>query len=88
MPLRPGCRQWIRLSRLMVDCRGRLAEHTGAIFSLSTVSCTLPDPTARSVGVVEQAIMPDEIARADQAFLTGSAAEVTPVGEIVGVRGN
>ena len=35
-----------------------------------------------------RAIMPAELAKADEVFLTGSAAEVTPVGEIAGEVGN
>jgi len=36
----------------------------------------------RGIEVVERAIMPDELADASEVFLTGTAAEVTPVGEI------
>ncbi|MSO75147.1 MAG: branched-chain amino acid aminotransferase [Alphaproteobacteria bacterium] len=36
----------------------------------------------RGVTVSERAIMPDELSTADEVFLTGTAAEVTPVGEI------
>lgn len=36
----------------------------------------------RGIEVVERAIMPEEMARASECFLTGSAAEVTPVSEI------
>lgn len=36
----------------------------------------------RGHDVVERAVMPDEISRTDEIFLTGTAAEVTPVGEI------
>ncbi len=36
----------------------------------------------RGINVVERAIMPDELARAEEVFITGTAAEVTPVGEI------
>lgn len=36
----------------------------------------------RGVDVVERAIMPDEMADFEQAFLTGSAAEVSPLSEI------
>ena len=43
---------------------------------------------ARGIKVVERAIMPDELAKADEVFLTGSAAEITPVGEIVGAIGH
>jgi branched-chain amino acid aminotransferase len=37
---------------------------------------------ARGIEVVERAIMPEEMAGFEQAFLTGTAAEVTPISEI------
>ncbi len=37
---------------------------------------------ARQLKVIERAIMPEEMASATECFLTGSAAEITPVGEI------
>ena len=37
---------------------------------------------ARGIEVIERAIMPEELADAKEVFLTGTAAEVTPVGEI------
>jgi branched-chain amino acid aminotransferase len=37
---------------------------------------------ARQIKVVERAIMPDELGQAREVFLTGTAAEVTPVREI------
>jgi branched-chain amino acid aminotransferase len=36
----------------------------------------------RQIKVTERAIMPDELSGFEQCFITGSAAEVTPVGEI------
>jgi branched-chain amino acid aminotransferase len=36
----------------------------------------------RGIEVIERAIMPDELASFEQCFLTGTAAEVTPVAEI------
>ena len=36
----------------------------------------------RQIKVVERAIMPDELGRTDEVFLVGTAAEVTPVGEV------
>jgi branched-chain amino acid aminotransferase len=36
----------------------------------------------RGVDVVERAIWPEEMETFEQAFLTGTAAEVTPVGSI------
>ena len=38
--------------------------------------------------MVERAILPEELGKADEVFLTGSAAEVTPVGEIIGEHGH
>src|SRR5688572_32419745 len=37
---------------------------------------------ARGVELVERAIMPEEMEGFEQAFLTGTAAEVTPISEI------
>ncbi len=37
---------------------------------------------ARGIEVIERAIMPEELANATEVFLTGTAAEVTPVGKI------
>ena len=39
---------------------------------------------ARGIEVVERVIMPEELANTSEVFLTGTAAEVTPVGEIDG----
>ena len=38
----------------------------------------------RGIEVIERAIMPEELAKTSEVFLTGTAAEVTPVGEIDG----
>jgi branched-chain amino acid aminotransferase len=37
---------------------------------------------ARQLKVTERAILPEELAKAQEVFLTGSAAEITPVAEI------
>ena len=39
----------------------------------------------RGIEVIERTIMPDELKNATEIFLTGTAAEVTPVGEIDGM---
>jgi branched-chain amino acid aminotransferase len=41
---------------------------------------------ARQIEVIERALMPDELDKADEIFVTGTAAEVTPVGEIDGKK--
>ena len=43
---------------------------------------TLDLAKARGIEIIERVIMPDELANATEVFLTGTAAEVTPVGEI------
>ena len=37
---------------------------------------------ARGIEVIERSIMPEELANVTEVFLTGTAAEVTPVGEM------
>jgi branched-chain amino acid aminotransferase len=39
---------------------------------------------ARQIEVVERVIMPDELSTFSECFITGSAAEITPVAEIAG----
>lgn len=41
---------------------------------------------ARGIGVTERAMQPDELGQAKEVFLTGTAAEVTPVGAIDGLN--
>jgi branched-chain amino acid aminotransferase len=41
---------------------------------------------ARGLEVIERVIMPEEMEGFEQAFLTGTAAEVTPVSEIGSYR--
>ena len=41
---------------------------------------------ARQIEVIERALMPNELDKADEIFVTGTAAEVTPVGEIDGKK--
>ena len=40
---------------------------------------------ARGIEVQERAIWPSELATFEEAFLTGSAAEITPIREIAGL---
>ena len=41
---------------------------------------------ARGIEVIERAIWPNELASFNEVFLTGSAAEITPVAEIAGMK--
>lgn len=41
---------------------------------------------ARGIEVVERAIQPEELSQATEAFLTGTAAEVTPIGRVGEIR--
>jgi len=66
---------------LMSD--GKLHTPKPDCFLNGITRCTVMD-LARDAGieVVERAIMPEEMAQAREVFLTGTAAEVTPVGGI------
>ena len=84
---------------LMLDCRGYIAEATGAnIFLVRDGVIHTPTPdnflngiTRQSVirlagergyQIVERHIPAEELGTFSEVFITGSAAEVTPVGEI------
>ena len=65
----------------------------GGALHTPTADCFLPGITRRTVmdlarrrgvEVVERAVMPAELDKASEVFVTGTAAEVTPVGEIDG----
>jgi branched-chain amino acid aminotransferase len=40
----------------------------------------------QGIEVIERHILPDELAQASEVFLTGTAAEITPVSEIAGQK--
>lgn len=62
---------------------GRLHTPTPDCFLDGITRRTVIDlARARGIEVVERAIWPDELVNAKEVFLTGTAAEVTPVGEI------
>ena len=62
---------------------GRLHTPTPDCFLDGITRRTVIDLARRhGIEVVERAILPDEIAKATEAFITGSAAEVTPIGTI------
>ena len=62
---------------------GRLHTPTPDCFLDGITRRTVIDlARARGIEVVERAIMPEALATADEVFITGTAAEVTPVGQI------
>ena len=78
---------------LVLDWRGRVSEATGAnIFFVIDGAVHTPTPDCfldgitvrRQMPVVERVIELEELPRASEVFLCGTAAEVTPVREIAG----
>ncbi|WP_207477730.1 branched-chain amino acid aminotransferase [Arenibaculum pallidiluteum] len=66
---------------------GRLHTPTADCFLDGITRRTVMDlARRRGIEVVERAIRPEELKSAEEIFLTGTAAEVTPVGEIDGTR--
>ncbi len=67
----------------MVMGDGKLHTPTPDCFLNGLTRQTVIDlAKARGIDVIERAIMPEELANATEVFLTGTAAEVTPVGAI------
>jgi branched-chain amino acid aminotransferase len=80
---------------LMLDYRGYVAEATGAnVFFVKGKEITTPTPDgitrrtlislakANGYTVTERHIKPEELSQFDECFLTGTAAEVTPVSQV------
>src|SRR5882757_7022241 len=70
---------------MMLDWQGRVAECTGAnIFFIrdGKIHTAIDLAKRRGIEVIERRIMPDELSGFTECFITGTAAEVTPVSEI------
>ena len=68
-----------------VDAEGKIHTPTPDCFLDGITRRTVIElAKARQIPVIERAIMPEEMGDFEQCFLTGTAAEVTPVGEISG----
>jgi branched-chain amino acid aminotransferase len=70
---------------MMLDWQGRVAECTGAnIFFIKDGKIHTPIDLAkrRGIEVIERRIMPEELSGFSECFITGTAAEITPVSEI------
>ncbi len=62
---------------------GKLHTPTADCFLNGITRLTIMDlARARGIEVIERHIKPDELAKAQEVFLTGTAAEITPVGQI------
>ncbi len=72
-------------ANIFLNFDGALHTPTADCFLLGITRQTVMDlARRRGIEVVERAIMPDELDKATEIFVTGTAAEVTPVGEIDG----
>ena len=74
-------------ANLFLVKEGRLHTPTPDCFLDGITRRTVMDlARRRGIEVVERAIRPEELKEAEEVFLTGTAAEVTPVGEVDGLR--
>ena len=72
-------------ANIFLNFDGALHTPTADCFLSGITRQTVMDLShRRGVEVIERAIMPDELDKATEVFVTGTAAEVTPVGEIDG----
>ena len=70
-------------ANVFMAIEGKLHTPTPDCFLNGITRRTVIDLAKKNgIEVVERAIWPEELAKADEVFLTGTAAEVTPVGEI------
>jgi branched-chain amino acid aminotransferase len=70
-------------ANIFLAMQGRLHTPTPDCFLDGITRRTVIDlARRRGIEVVERAIRPEELAQAEEVFLTGTAAEVTPVGRI------
>lgn len=70
-------------ANIFMAIEGKLHTPTPDCFLNGITRRTVIDLAKKNgIEVVERAIWPEELAKADEVFLTGTAAEVTPVGEI------
>ncbi|MCZ6720668.1 MAG: aminotransferase class IV, partial [Proteobacteria bacterium] len=76
LPSLPSCRNFTTNQ----ECARKASRFLDGITRQTVIGLA----RARGIEVIERAIMPEEIGEADEVFLTGTAAEVTPVREIDG----
>jgi len=70
-------------ANIFLNFDGALHTPTADCFLSGITRQTVMDLAGRrGIAVIERAIMPDELDKAIEVFVTGTAAEVTPVGEI------
>ena len=74
-------------ANLFLVMDGKLHTPTPDCFLNGITRLTVMDlARARGIEVIERHIKPEELKSAQEVFLTGTAAEITPVGEIAELR--
>ena len=75
-------KKFISLAKNVIDLEIKALQKLKKSINSSFNKAVIEIAKNEGINVIERDIYPDEISKAEEIFLTGSAVEVTPVGKI------